>query len=116
MTPSCPCPSTIDDVIRTQTTTMSVGSKGSKYSKGGTSNSVTKSTGYQFQRFQGEGQDEDSQFESVKLLSLEAAEALCSRMKDGIPVEVCASCIRRGSGRLASRGFTWSVAVVAPAI
>lgn len=57
---------------------MSLGSKTASFSK---------SAGYHFQRFQGEGQ-EDSQFESVSLLSLEAAEALCSRMKDGIPVEV----------------------------
>lgn len=65
--------------IHTQSEAMSLGSK-----------TNSKSLGYHFQRFQGEGQDDDTQFESVHLLSLEAAEALCSRMKERIPVEVCA--------------------------
>lgn len=58
-------------------------------SLGSKTGSTSRSSAYQFQRFQGEGQDDDSQFESVNLLSLEAAEALCSRMRGGIPVEVC---------------------------
>lgn len=61
------------------TETLSAGSK---------AGSGSKSAGYHFQRFKGEGHEDDSQFESVNLLSLEAAEALCSRMRDGIPVEV----------------------------
>lgn len=52
------------------------------------SKSSGRGAGYRFQRFEGEGQDDYSQFESVNILSLEAAEALCSRMKEGIPVEV----------------------------
>lgn len=52
------------------------------------SKSSGRGAGYRFQRYKGEGQDEDSQFDSVNLLSLEAAEALCSRMRDGVPVEV----------------------------
>lgn len=66
--------------VRLQSETVSLGSKTGTSSKSG---------GYHFQRFQGEGEDENSEFDSVNLLSLEAAEALCSRMKDSIPVEVC---------------------------
>lgn len=47
-----------------------------------------KSTRYCFQRFKGEGDEGEVQFDSAMLLSAEAAGVLCSRMRDEIPVEV----------------------------
>lgn len=98
MIPSCQRPAAPGD-IHTQSENASTCSKGG--SKGG-SRGGSKSTGYHFQRFQGEGCDEYSQFESVNLLSLEAAEALCSRLRDGIPVEVCLGHIHSMSEALQS--------------
>ncbi|CAM9606556.1 unnamed protein product, partial [Ectocarpus fasciculatus] len=51
------------------------------------SSTSSRSAGYRFQRFEGEGQDDESQFESAMLLGFEAAEFLCLKMRNCIPVE-----------------------------
>ncbi|CAB1114919.1 unnamed protein product [Ectocarpus sp. CCAP 1310/34] len=51
------------------------------------SSNSSKSAGYRFQRFEGEGGEDESQFESAMLLDFEAAEFLCLKMRSCIPIE-----------------------------
>ncbi|CAM9985809.1 unnamed protein product, partial [Ectocarpus sp. 12 AP-2014] len=51
------------------------------------SNTSSRSAGYRFQRFEGEGGEDESQFESAMLLGFEAAEFLCLKMRSCIPIE-----------------------------